>query len=59
MLKELKDAKDEQSRIKQENRKKPKDLKEDERRSRSQKGWKMINIIKQRLLVFACFDFII
>ena len=34
MIKELKVAKDEQSVIRQESRKKPKDLKEDERRSK-------------------------
>jgi hypothetical protein len=34
MIKDLKTAKDEQNVIRQENRKKPKDLKEDERRSK-------------------------
>jgi hypothetical protein len=35
MIKDHKDAKEGMNRIRQENRKKPKDLKEDERRSRS------------------------
>jgi hypothetical protein len=55
----MKDVKENLTKIKQDNRKKPQDLKEDERRSKSEKGWSMIKIIRERLLLFACIDFTI